>query len=480
MNIEFPFKDSKQRIKDYEYFRNLFLGDHFTAFRLKIDNDDFNKAYANLRYVKINFAGLISKVVADLLFSEPVKVSVEGGDQEFVDALLRKNKFDVLCYESALANSYYGDEVFKLRIKDGEILMRTAPPTMYFPDLEDDISVPPTKETLAWVITVEDEGGKEIKYLRKEIHSKGLIENELWLLESGVLKEKVPFSIIGKTVPDKEKTLIEESMVVFTPNWKPSDRYYGLSDYYDLDSIFYAINNRFSKADNILDKHSDPILLVPDGILDKNGKVKKNQLGVIEIKDGEGNKPEYVVWDASLENAFKQVDHLIEAMFMISETSPDILGMGKGQSDSGRALKLKLLRTLAKVQRKKLYYNYALKDLIYRAQLLAKAWGIKIDGKTIKGEAVMPEIEWQDGLPPDEVEQIDNEVKRTDAGLTTTVDSLMRLDNIDEETAKKKAKQIKDEKALEIPKSGFDTNNPFKGVNNAVSNKSGGKQPNAK
>ena len=287
------------------------------------------------------------------------------------------------------------------------------------------------------------------------------------VIRIGYLKGKSTIFDYSKTIPDKENTLIEESMVVFTPNWKPSDRYFGLSDYYDLDSIFYAINNRFSKADNILDKHSDPILLVPDGILDKNGKVKKNQLGVIEIKDGEGNKPEYVVWDASLENAFKQVDHLIEAMFMISETSPDILGWGNKPIVKG--IEIKTIRTLAKVQRKKLYYNYALKDLIYRAQLLAKAWGIKIDGKTIKGEAVMPEIEWQDGLPPDEVEQIDNEVKRTDAGLTTTVDSLMRLDNIDEETAKKKAKEIKDEKALEIPKYGYDSNNPFKGVNNAVS-----------
>lgn len=472
----FPYENSKQRLADYDYFRNLFLGEHFSAFRLKVNDDAYNRAYANLRYIKVNFAGLISKVVADLLFSEPVTIKVEGGDQEWVDGLLKKTKFNVVCYESALANSYYGDQVFKLRIKDGELMILNQSPSMYFPEIDDDISVPPTKEELAWVIEKRDDSDKVTKYLRKEIHTKGLIENELYLLEDGNIKEQVSFDVIGKNIKETEATRINESLIVYTPNWKPSDRFFGLSDYYDLDSIFYAINNRFSKIDNILDKHSDPILLVPDGILDKNGKVKKSQLGVVEIKEGENNKPEYVVWDASLENAFTQIEHLIEAMFMISETSPDILGMGKGESDSGRALKLKLLRTIAKVQRKKIYYNYALKDLIYRAQLLGKAWGIKIDGKTLQGEAVMPEIVWQDGLPVDEVELLDNEVKKIDAGLSTTVDSIVKIEGIDEDSAKLKAKEIQKEKSVLLPETSFDKSNPFKEVNDAVSNKGGGKR----
>lgn len=475
----FPYKKDEPRLKDYAYFKNLFLGDHFTAFNLKVEDEKFNKEYAKLRYVKVNFAGLVSKIIADILFSEPITVKVEDGDQEFVDELLRQNHFGALCYESALSNSYNGDEVFKLRIKDDELLMRSVPPSMYFPEFDNDITTPPIKEELAWVVEVEEANEKITQYLRKEIHTKGLITNELYLLESGTIKERVPFSKIGKNVPDQEDTKIGEVLLRHSPNWKSSDRYFGISDYYDLDTIFFAINNRFTKIDNILDKHSDPILLVPDGILDKNGRVKKNQLGVIEIKEGENNKPEYVVWDASLENAFKQIEHLIEAMFMVSETSPDALGMGKGQSDSGRALKLKLLRTLAKVQRKKIYYDSALKDLIYRAQLLAKAWGIKLNGKTMNGEAVVPEIEWQDGLPIDEYEQVEMETMKIDAGLTSTEEAIMRIEDVDEDTAKDKAKKIRDEKAINMPQPGYDTSNPFKGVNkDAVSNKGGGKRPN--
>lgn len=475
-NTVFPNPKDEERLNDYYYFKELFLGNHFTAFKMRVNNTQYNEAYAKLRYVKVNFAGLISKIVADLLFSEPVSVKVPDGDQGFVDELLRRNRFDVLCYESALSASYYGDYCLKLRIKDGELLMSSVAPTIYFPNFEDnDISLKPISEELAWVEKVINNDGNEEKYLRKQIYTDGQITNELYLMRDNVVEEKVDFSKIGLVgIDEVEDTKIDERLIIFSPNWKPSDRYFGISDYYDLDTIFYAINNRFSKIDNILDKHSDPILLVPDGILDKDGKVKKNQLGVIEIKEGENNKPEYVVWDASLENAFKQIDHLIEAMFMVSETSPDALGMGKGRSDSGRALKLKLLRTLAKVQRKRLYFNYALKDLIYRAQLLAKAWGISINGRTLKGEAVAPEIEWNDGLPDDERELIENEQMKLDAGLTTSVDAIARVSGVDKSVAEEMAVEIKKEKSIDLPAPNYDTENPFKGVNrrNVVPNPS--------
>jgi len=61
--------------------------------------------------------------------------------------------------------------------------------------------------------------------------------------------------------------------------------------------------------------------------------------------DEAGNKPEYIVWNANLDSAMKEIDKMVEFLFMFSETSPDALGLGKGgQAESGRALKMKLLR----------------------------------------------------------------------------------------------------------------------------------------
>jgi len=475
----FPYPEHIRRIQDYEYYEKLFLGDHFEAFSIRIDDERYTTAYRRLRYVKINFAGLVSKIIADLLFSEPIKIKVPDGDQKWVDAFIRENKLNVLFYESALSNSYKGDALFKLRIgkrnpydKDSTIIAEPTAPNIYFPGLDPfNVVAQPVEQELAWKFTRDKKN-----YVRKEIHTAREIRNEVWELTGEKMTLQVGLDILA--IPELkpvEQTLIDKPLLIHFANWKPSGWFFGLSDYYDLDSIFYAINNRMTKTDNILDKHSDPILAVPEGILDEKGQVRREKLGMVEIPDGiNGSKaiPQYVVWNASLENAFKEVEKLVEFMFMVSETSPDILGMGQGQSDSGRALKLKLLRTIAKTQRKKLYFNYAIKDLIYRAQLLAKAWGdVTVDGLKLKSEPVMPEIEWADGLPIDEKEQIDTETARIDAGLTSKVDAIMRIDGVDEATAKKKAKEIEAENKIEMPKTGG-TFNPFnksKGdMNNAL------------
>src|SRR3990167_1403866 len=78
----FPYKQDAGRLIDYEYFARLFLGNHFTAFNIRIDDASYNRAHARLRYVMVNFAGLISKICADMLFSEPITVKMPEGDQE--------------------------------------------------------------------------------------------------------------------------------------------------------------------------------------------------------------------------------------------------------------------------------------------------------------------------------------------------------------------------------------------------------------
>lgn len=444
----FPPSDAQSRLNDYEYYCKLFMGQHFDAFRIRIDDERYNRAFAKLRYVMVNFAGLISKIVADMLFSEPIVVKVPDGDQEFVDALWKENQMDIQCYESALANSHLGDAVFKTRIGprgnsvDSTVIIEDIMPQIYFPEVDPfNVRAEPKEKVLAWTFKKGDKF-----YLRKEIHKDNKIINKVFEMQGKEIKQEVGLDILDiKDLVGEEETKIDRSLITHVVNWKTGDRHFGLSDYNDLDSLFYAINNRMTKMDNILDKHGDPILMVPPGILDEKGNVKKKALGVIEMGDGEAGKPEYIVWDAKLESALSEVEKLVEFMYLIGEISPDVLGMGKGVSDSGRALKFKLMRTIAKVQRKRLYYDHAIKEMIYTAQVLAKAWGTKVGGKTLQGEPVMPEIEWSDGLPIDEVEQLDKEIAAVDAGLTSKLSAHMRVYGVDEKTAKDELAEIEKE-----------------------------------
>jgi hypothetical protein len=334
------------------------------------------------------------------------------------------------------------------------IIIEDITPFIYFPEYDAfNARQAPTKQTLAWRFNY---GGKE--YVREEIHEIGMITNKLYEMKGDEKVADVSLDVLseieGYEVQEQEATRINRSLIVHIRNWKTGNRHFGLSDYYDLDTLFYGINNRMSKIDNILDKHSDPILMVPKGIFKEDGTVNRKALGVVEIGEGEDKKPEYIVWDASLENAFKEIEKMVEFMYIQAEISPDILGLGTGVSDSGRALKFKLMRTIAKTSRKKLYYNHGLQELLYTAQLLAKAWNVGVgenyDTK-LKGEPVRPDIIFQDGLPIDEREQVETETMALDAGITTAKDAIRRVYGVDEEAAEKLAEEAQEEKTINMP-----------------------------
>ncbi len=445
----FPHPNDIIRLQSYDYYERLFMGEHFHAFSIRIEDENYNKAYARIRYVMANFAGLLSRVVADMVFGEKPVITVKDGDQEFVDALIEENNLHAMNYESAISNSYFGDQVFKVRVgkrhpNDAKptIIIEQTTPRIYFPKLNPfNVTGPAESVDLAW--TFHKDGNK---YLRKEIHEIGKITNKVYQMQDDQIMNEEPLSLIDATLKPEEETKIDRPILIHIPNFKVGARHFGISDYKDIDNLFFAINNRLSKVDNILDKHSDPILMVPPGILDEKGRVRKKALGVIEMQEGETGKPEYIVWDASLENAFKEIDKLVDLVLMMSETDRALFGLDSGGGvESGRALKLKLLRTIAKAKRKVLYYDTGIKETLYVAQLLAKEWNVEVGGKKLTKAPVRPDVKWMDGIPEDEGEQIEKESKRIDAGLTTKKDAIMRIDGVDDKTAEKKAKEIDSE-----------------------------------
>jgi Phage portal protein, SPP1 Gp6-like len=452
----FPDAESTDRLASYVYFEKLFFGKHFEAFNMKISSGEYNETYSKLKFVMVNFAGMISKICADMLFSEDIRIkTADGKNQDFIDALVYENKLRQTFYESALSNSYNGDAIFKVRVgkrnpndAKSTVIIEDITPRIYFPQIDPfNVKADPAKTELSWIFTKDKRD-----YLRREIHSPGKIENKVNIMDGKYVAGEVPLATLGiEGLEPVQDTKIQSSLIVHVPNWKAGNRHFGVSDYADLDSLFYAIDNRMTKVDNILDKHSDPILMVPPGVLDEEGRVRKKSLGVIEIGEGESGKPEYVVWDASLENAFKEIEKLVEFIYMVGEVSPDVLGMGEGKADSGKALKFKLMRTIAKVTRKKMYYDWAIKQVMWVAQEMAVAWGVDVDGVKVEGKPSEILIDWKDGLPIDIGEQIETEQKALDAGITTEKDAIMRVYELDEKEAEEKSKEIDEIAKAKMP-----------------------------
>ena len=444
------YKELKNDVRqdNYRVYEQLFEGNHFAAFSIK--SEKFKDEYERLRYVVCNFAGLTSKVIADMLFGEPVTFKDEE-NQEFIDALVFEKDLNTLFYEHSIANSYFGDNLFKIRVEDNLVQIEDSPPGLYLPELDPgNVRAKPKRQHLMWKRMVGDDD-----YIIVETHTAGTVEQRVGkVVKKGEYKiEDMDVEKFNKMAGTSYQAIVEtninRSLLIHVPNWKARG-YFGISDYTDLKQLLFALNNRMTKTDNILDKHSDPILAVPDGVLDEDNKVKSEALAMFEM-DEEGNKPEYIVWNASLDNAFKQIDKIVEFLFMFSETSPDALGMGKGgAAESGRALKMKLLRTIAKRNRKKLYYDKAIKEVIFTTELLVvanKGFHIGEDFKKVKPtNPKPPETIWQDGVVNDEVERTEIVIKKVESSLMSEKQAIMELGDIKEDEAEKIIKDIDKEK----------------------------------
>jgi len=456
----FPKTVDKPRLQAYEHYDQLYFGNHYKAFAIKADKG-FTDRYANLRYIAANFAGLMSRVMADMMFGEKIVFDVKDKEnQAWMSGFIDDNHLIAQLYESELGNSRHGDAVFKLRVGPAEnsptaestVIVEEITPSIYFPVLDvSSARYVPKEDILAW--TFKQNGNT---YLHKETHRPGYIFHEIYRYDEAkqMIINAEPVESFG--FKPQEETKVGRSLIFHIPNVRDGD-FFGGSDYRDLEQLFFALNNRITKIDNILDKHSDPILAVPPGVIDEKGQVKKSALNmfVVDNENPGFNKPEYIVWNANLEWAFKEVDKIIEMLFMFSGIAPTSVGQQTdsskgGQAESGRALKFKLLSTIRKRNQKIIYYDIAIKEMIEVAMELGKAHNIAIDGHRVN-KPEKPEINWGDGVINDTKEMVDEEVARVDAGLSSKADSIARLDGLSPEDAKAKVKEIESESAITVP-----------------------------
>ena len=110
---------------------------------------------------------------------------------------------------------------------------------------------------------------------------------------------------------------------------------------------------------------------------------------------------------------------------------------------------------LAKVNRKKQYYTKGIKQVFYIAQKLEEVLGIS------DYETTVPVLQFQDGLPKDEMEQANIMSIRSGGAKTISQKSaIMLLNNMTEEQAEAEIERIQseEESSMEIADSGFFNN----------------------
>jgi len=432
-------KDTTDRLERYKYNRMLFEGKQMEVYeeafkRIKrvIGNLDDIISYETV----LNYHKLISVKTADLLYGEEPKITNEA-NQDAIDEAMESTHFIKKLYEDALDVSRFGDGIFYVYQGDNGGQFDNINPCIWFP-VVDPIN---SKKIVNHVLCYKFKEGKK-HYLMTEIHYVGYFEKRISELDD----DAIAGIVIGRTLSSENiQTGLDDFAIQHASNLTTSDCIFGYDDYRDLDSILSELMVRISQVSKVLDKHAEPSVQGPSTALEKDPASGqwKLKMGNYFARDGKDDaEVKYITWDAQMESSFKQIELLINQLYVISEMGQILLGgQDKGGVEiSGRALRMKMISPLAKVKRLAMYLTPTIKQLLKLVMQLSK---VKLDNVSIT---------WQDGLPNDPVEEAEIIVKRTGGKPTLSQHrALTQFDGLSEEEAEAEIEAIIEEESMLTP-----------------------------
>jgi len=424
------------RLRNYERNRLLFEGKHEMVLkefwdRIEREDEDARKAYA----VVLNWFKRTTTLTADLLAGEPPDASApEDGQQEALDRLLRENELWSKVYQATMDVDVCGTGVFKVRYDDGKgASIDVVPPEIFFVVVDEDDIRHTLYRVLAWTV-----GEHRDRRLKVEIHSRGEVEYRVYKLVDYQIRDLVE-------EPEVEATGIDEFLVQPVHGTLTSNQIYGQDGYQDLESIVGEMAARVAQMSKIMDKHSDPNMYGDEGALQQDmgtGEWEVKSSRFFPVSNG-GTKPGYVTWDGQLDANFKLLEFLQEQLYILSETSASAFGQFKaGGAESGTALKLRMMPTLAKVGRIRMHMEPVIKRVLWVASLLEVA-----AGREGAAELDAVTLSWHDGLPEDEEEQTRIAAMQMDAGITSLDMVLRRLYGLEGEELEAEKERIAEQQA---------------------------------
>ena len=432
-----PPQTEAERLERYAQNRLLFEGKHELVYKdwIRLLRED---QQATLEMV-LNWHKRLTLLSADLLLGEPPRITAghqDSPEQEAVERIIASNDLFNVAYEVALDVSRYGTGIFKVRY-DGRAIVEGQQPAIWFPVVKPDNIKEIQAHVLAWTWDEEQKGffgAKKVTHLKAEIHERGRIATVEYLVREGKIASEVS--------REEQDTGVDEFLIVPVNNILTTDRVTGLDDYRDLDSIIQELEVRVAQISRILDRHADPNMYGPDTALEHDpatGQWTFRGGGkYFPVSQGE-QPPGYVTWDGQLDASFRQIELLMEQLFILSETSAAVFGQLKaGLAESGTALRRLMMSPLAKVNRIRMRFDPALKEVLRLASMLEMAQGKA--GAVVLGNI---RIDWKDGLPDDEQELTQNEVQRYTAGLTSLESSLRRLYGLEGQALREEIDRIR-------------------------------------
>jgi len=403
----------------------------------------------------VNFHRRLSRLWKSLMLSEPPTIKVDDAAQPWCDDLMKKGRLVSALGSDVLDMSRFGVGLLKAVKKDGQPAKIVAQPPLigeagdvaggWFPIVDPFDVTEITGHVVAWIETRREQVlGVPVnrRYCHAQVFEPGRFVTQTWVMSGKVLK-----TLIAENV-----TTLPEGVMLLHPaqNGLTSDSIYGTDDYRDIDGLIHEVEIRMSQISAVLDKHADPNLQGPNNMVTGGtaaGHAAQAQanaqrgggMGQATVKIGgkffgrlpDEAKIEYITWDGNLEASFREIDTIMDLVYLLSETSPAAFALFKqAQAESGSALKRLMMAPLLKVADMRNSLDEALMAAIYAAAAL--------DGVTI----TTVEVEWKDGLPQDRAEDATIETAMFGAKLRSKEAAIRAVYGLEGDALKDELKAI--------------------------------------
>ncbi len=432
----YPTATESKRIEKYQINEKLFLTEHAEALQ-KVFDDLARKTRKKNHDITtvINYQQLLSKKTADFVCGEPPEIETEQDTDKLIK-VLEKAGLNSKLYEAVIDISRYGNAIIKHKDKG----ISAVSPKYWFP-IVDATDLKVIKQHVIAYPCDPDGGGKMTK-LYAEIHDIGKFEQRWYEYDDSVSPAKIG-TMIGE--PTVVKTGLPDFAVQPLTNITHSGSIYGIDDYTLINSIVAKIIWRLHCIDTVLDKHSEPSMSGPDSALSLDPKTGMYFLDLgnyFKRNSNDDPAPEYITWNGNLEAAYKEIETLVELLHMLSEMGQAFTeGAGEGGAESGRALKLRMVSPRIKAARIVGMNEGAVKRIITQ---LAQVNGVPINYDSLT-------LHWGDGLPADEVEEIETLSVATGNKPIMSQYSAMKRLGLSDEQVEAELEQIATEQATSTP-----------------------------
>lgn len=328
----FPSKEVRDRNKVYRFNKKLFSGEYALNRNLVAMIDDVPTEIP-YKVLTINRFSLVVNKLDSLLFGN--ELTIQTGDtyrDRQVQKLVEKTHWVRDIRQGVKLAEIYGDAV----LKTGRHGVSSFSPLFAYKVVDES-----DKKNVKGYVLHELFYDKETSNINnnryKPTHIRILISCKGYEYERvyeykgsnkvGTLGKPVKYKYKDRWIPAKGKyywTGIEDCETV---QWlsvnTEKDGVYGSSAFDDLKDIVFAIENRLSTENWVVDSHGKPILLLGLTAVTPNEKTGSYSPSIIQgkymIQKGQSDKPEYLTWDGKLESSKQIREDLEQHFYELSE-----------------------------------------------------------------------------------------------------------------------------------------------------------------